>query len=59
MRNGLVETGVKSIVWDVPYCVLELPMAERHSTAHIRNVYGGIYHVLMSEKVYNERVRII
>jgi GNAT superfamily N-acetyltransferase len=59
MRNGLVETGVKSIVWDVPYCVLELPLAERHSTAHIRNVYGGIYHAFMSEKVYNERVRII
>ena len=58
-RNGLVETGVRSTVWGVPYCVLELPLGERHSAAQIRMVYGGIYRVLMSEKIYNERVRII
>ena len=58
-RNGLVETGVRSIVWGVPYCILELPLGERHSAAQIRMVYGGIYRVLMSEKLYNERVRII
>ena len=58
-RNGLIETGVKSNVWGVPFCILELPLGERHSAAQIRMVYGEIYRVLMSEKVYNERVRII
>ena len=58
-RNGVVETGVRSTVWGVPYCILELPLGERHSAAQIRMVYGGIYRVLMSEKLYNERVRII
>lgn len=57
-RNGLGETGVKAVVWGVSYCILELPVAEWHPSNHIQTVYSELYHTMMTEKVYNEKVRI-
>lgn len=57
-RNGLWTTAVKAEVWGAPYCILQLPIGVRHSSDTIAAVYSAIYHAMMTDKVYNERVRI-
>lgn len=57
-RNGLMETGVKAAIWGVAYCILELPVGERHTADTIAAVYADIYHSMLPDAIYDERVRI-
>ena len=55
-RNGLMETGVISTVWYVHYRILQFPIGREISADDIRDVYKGIYRVILPETLYQTMV---
>lgn len=58
LRNGLYETGVSAVVWQVPYRILALPVGARRTPEQVRRVYGDIYRSILAPTVYDEKVAI-
>jgi len=59
LHNGLVETGVRTIVWHVHYRILALPVGRIPSDSEIREIYDGIYRAILPVTLYMEMVRIL
>lgn len=57
-KNGLMETGVISTVWHVHYRVLPFPVGRRLSADETREIYRGLYRVLLPEDLYQTMVRV-
>ena len=55
-KNGLMETGVLSTVWNVPYRVLQFPDGKSLSADETREVYRGLYKVLLPEELCKKMV---
>ena len=58
LRNGLIETGVVSTVWYVHYRILVLPVGEIPSAESVKEIYSGIYRMLLPRMVYQKMVRL-
>ena len=55
-KNGLVETGVISTVWHVHYRILLFPTGSEISADETKEMYRGIYRVLLPDDLYQTMV---
>ena len=58
LENGLVKTGVRSTVWNVYYRVLSFPVGSIPSADQTREIYRGLYRVMLPEELYNTKVLV-
>ena len=58
LRSGYRETGVKSEVFGVDYCILEAPNALEHSQTDIRSIYTALYQSILPEPFFRSKFQI-
>ena len=58
LRSGYRETGVKSKVFGVDYCILEAPNAREHSQTGIRSIYTALYQSILPEPFFRFKFQI-
>lgn len=59
LRCGYRETGVKSKVFGVNYCILEAPSVREHSQTEIRSIYTALYQSILPETFFRSEFQII
>ena len=57
-RNGLRPTTVYSVLFEVPYVLHYLPVAEDCTDAALRSELDAIYHTLFPQPIYDENVQL-
>ena len=57
-HNGLIETGVGSCVWHVDYRILLFPGGSMLSAERTREIYRGLYRVMLPKELYDAMVLV-
>ena len=59
LRNGCVETGIRSRLFGVDYRVLELPLENPHTQAEVREAYEALYRQMLPARLYEGNVTLL
>ena len=58
LRNGYINTGIKVVMFDVDYIVLEMDLGKNHDQNAIAELYEAHYKAMLPEEIYKEKVKI-
>jgi len=58
LRNGYINTGIKVVMFDVDYIVLEMDLGKNHDQNAIAELYKAHYKAMLPEELYNQKVKI-
>lgn len=58
LRNGYINTGIKVVMFDVDYIVLEMDLGKNHDSDTIARLYEAHYKAMLPEEIYKEKVTI-
>ncbi len=58
LRNGLRETGVRAVVFHVPFRLLSLPGSAAQSPEQVRAIYAAMYRLILVPRVFDAMVEI-
>lgn len=58
LKNGLRDTGARSLVFGVHYSILEIPTAAAHSALETREIYQALYRSFLPALVFAARVKM-
>jgi len=58
LRNGYINTGIKVVMFDVDYIVLEMDLGKNHDNDTIARLYEAHYKAMLPEEMYNQKVKI-
>ena len=58
LRCGCTDSGMTADVFDVPYCVLQLPLRCAYGADRLRAAYVNIYKAMLAPQFYRTRFRI-
>lgn len=57
LRNGLRDTGVRSLVYGVHYRILEIPVHGPHTPSEARAIYEHFYRTMFPPVIYAQKFR--
>ena len=57
-RNGVADTSVRSVVFDVGYRVLALPVGPVPPRGEAGRLYGALYRAVLPRRLYESKVKI-
>ena len=58
LRNGCRKTSLRSILFGVNYCILEMPLGREHTVDDLRRIYAGLYYSMLPERIFRTELRI-
>ena len=57
-RCGLLDTGVRSLLYGVRYAILEMPLSAAHTQAEAFAAYETLYHSILPPWIYKKQVAV-
>ena len=58
MKNGFLDTGVRSEVFGVDYAIFEVPTGQTHSPDEIRGIYTALYRSILAPLFFKTQFRV-
>jgi len=58
LRNGYINTGIKVVMFDVDYIVLEMDLGKNHDRQTISNLYQEHYKAMLPREMFLAKIRM-